>query len=140
MAALAIVERLRSAAAEPWVRYLASARRRLAPQRAQPARPVGFGMGGIWSKLQYPFVQHQFLKTIDTLSLLPAVHSDRRYQEMLDGLLTRRDADGWWTAEAVNKPYAEFDFGQKKRPSAWLTLVALRVLVRSGHSSVSPGR
>ena len=36
-------------------------------------------------------------------------------------LNAKRQSDGWWWAEGTNKPYAAFDFGQKKGPSPWLT-------------------
>lgn len=100
-------------------------------RRAEPYRPVGFGIGSNWSKLQYPFVQYQRLKTMDTLSQVPGLADDPRYQEMVAELEAKRRADGCWWAEGVNKPYAAFDFGQKKLPSPWITLLALRVLRRS---------
>jgi hypothetical protein len=100
-------------------------------RRDEPYRPVGFGIGATWDKLQYPFVQYQRLKTLDTLSQVPTVHADARFKAMLDQLMEKRRPDGFWAAESVNKPYAAFDFGQKKGPSAWITLVALRVLSRS---------
>jgi hypothetical protein len=100
-------------------------------RRAEPYRPVGFGIGTTWDKLQYPFVQYQRLKTLDTLSQVPGLARDLRYQEMIADLGAKRREDGWWWAEGVNKPYASFDFGQKKGPSAWITLLALRILSRS---------
>jgi hypothetical protein len=89
---------------------------------------VGFGIGATWDKLQYPFVQYQRLKTMDTLARIPGVPADPRFGEMLADLDAKRRGDGFWAAESVNKPYAAFDFGQKKVGSAWITLVALRIL------------
>ncbi|HEX9990384.1 MAG TPA: hypothetical protein VGE45_18140 [Chloroflexia bacterium] len=100
-------------------------------RRSEPYRPVGFGIGATWNKVQYPFVQYQLLKTVDTLSQAPAALNDPRYREMLDLLESKRDAEGRWTAERVNKPYSEFDFGQRKQSSAWITFLALRVVARS---------
>jgi hypothetical protein len=99
-------------------------------RRSEPYRPVGFGIGATWDKLQYPFVQYQRLKTIDTLSQVQTLVKDPRYIEMLAQLESKRRPDGYWWAEAVNKPYAAFDFGQKRGPSPWITLVALRILRR----------
>ena len=48
-------------------------------RRAEPYRPVGFGIGATWGKLQYPLVQHGLLKTIDTLSLVEGIGADTRY-------------------------------------------------------------
>lgn len=41
---------------------------------------------------------------------------------------SKQGADGGWTAEGVNKPYADFDFGQKKEASPWVTFLAVRVV------------
>ena len=90
-------------------------------RRAEPYRPVGFGIGATWDKVQYPFVQYQVLKTVDTLAQIPGIHGDPRLQEMASHIESKRDGDGRWTAEGVNKPYAEFDFGQKKVASPWVT-------------------
>ena len=95
-------------------------------RRAEPFRPVGFGIGATWDKFQYPFVQYQLLKTVDALSSLPAARKDARFQEMLARLQVKQNADGHWLAEGINKPWSEFDFGQKKQPSAWITLLAVR--------------
>jgi hypothetical protein len=100
-------------------------------RRAEPYRPVSFGIGSTWHKLQYPFVQYQMLKTVDTLSQVKAVHNDPRYLELLDHLKSKQDPTDKWTAESINKPYSDFDFGQKKQPSAWITFLALRSLTRS---------
>jgi hypothetical protein len=100
-------------------------------RRAEPYRPVGFGIGSSWDKTIYPFVQYALLKEIDTLSQVPAVHTDPRYKEMLAHLATKLDANSQLTPESTNKPYADFDFGQKKQPSPWMTFLALRALTRS---------
>jgi hypothetical protein len=99
-------------------------------RRAEPYRPVGFGIGSTWDKVQYPLVQYQLLKTVDTLSMLPEIHSDTRYQEMISRLKSKQNADGYWLVESVNKPWSSFDFGQKKTASPWVTFLALRVFVR----------
>jgi hypothetical protein len=99
-------------------------------RRGEPYRPVGFGIGSTFSKLQYPLVQYQVLKVVDTLSALPAVRGDPRLVEMLGEIERKRGADGLWTTEGVNKPYAAFDFGQKKTSSAWVSLLVLRAVRR----------
>ena len=99
-------------------------------RRAEPYRPVGFGIGSTWDKVQYPFVQYQLLKTIDTLSQVPAIRKDARFQEMLGRLASKQNTESRWTAEGINKPWSDFDFGQKKRPSAWITFLAVRTLIR----------
>jgi hypothetical protein len=95
-------------------------------RREEPYRPVGFGMGTTFNKLQCPFVQHQLLKTVDTLSAFPAAIADERYQDMLAAVTEKQSSEGLFTPQGVNKPYAEFDFGQKKEPSPWITFIVAR--------------
>jgi hypothetical protein len=134
---------LRALVANPAWRDSAAARRSAAnllecwARRAEPYRPVGFGIGSTWDKTQYPFVQYQLLKTVDTLAQVPAVRGDARFGEMLDRLRGKQGTDGRWTAESVNKPWSAFDFGQKKQPSAWITFLAVRA-VRRGTAAPAP--
>lgn len=104
-------------------------------RRGEPYRPVGFGIGASWNKTQYPLVQYGLLKTLDTLSLVDGIETDKRYQEMLHSLRSKQTSDGKWLAESVNKPYSGFDFGQKKQPSPWITFLVLRILNRSGQTA-----
>jgi hypothetical protein len=110
-------------------------------KREEPYRPVGFGMGGTFDKLQCPFVQHQILKTVDTLSVFPSAMDDERYQDLLASVTERKSPEGVFTAEGINKPYAEFDFGQKKEPSPWITFIVARAHKRlSEHQSRGKGK
>jgi hypothetical protein len=123
---------LRAVAANPVLRDGEMARRgvenvlELWERRGEPYRPVGFGMGSTFNRLQYPFVQHQLLKTVDTLSNFPAALKDSRFGEMLDAVVEKQTDDGTFKPEGVNKPYAEFDFGQKKAASPWVTFLVAR--------------
>lgn len=103
-------------------------------RRDEPYRPVKFGIGSTWNRLQYPFVQYQMLKTMDALSLVPSACRDARFGQMLDAVEGKRTPEGRWVPEGVNKPFAEFDFGQKKQPSAWVTFLAMRILKRAGRA------
>ncbi len=104
-------------------------------RRGEPYRPVGFGIGTDWQKLTYPFVQYGLLKAIDTLSNIPGAIEDPRFQEMLAVLESKRGPDGLWRADSTSKAWADFDFGQKKEPSAWITFLAMRALKRCGRTS-----
>lgn len=100
-------------------------------RRDEPYRPVGFGIGSTFRKLQYPFVQYQLLKTVDTLSNFSFAKADKRMHEMVKIIVEKQNEDGFWLAEGINKPWAEFDFGQKKQPSGWITFLALRSIRRT---------
>lgn len=99
-------------------------------RRAEPFRPVGFGIGSTWDKVQYPFVQYQLLKMVDTLSMFPRIRTDARYQEIVNRLKSKQNTQGGWVPEGVNRPWSMFDFGQKKEISPWITFLAIRVLER----------
>jgi hypothetical protein len=129
---------LRAIAANPELRDGEAAGRAAAylltcwERRAEPYRPVGFGVGATWDKVIYPFVQYGFLKEVDTLSQIPATRADPRYRNMLGRLQGKLDAAGELTPESINKPYSDFDFGQKKQPSPWVTFLAVRAFSRAG--------
>ncbi|MDX9956121.1 MAG: hypothetical protein RBT75_18625, partial [Anaerolineae bacterium] len=57
-------------------------------------------------------------------------HSDPRLHTMLDVVLTKADADGKFTPESIWQAWKAWDFGQKKVPSPWLTLLIQRILKR----------
>jgi len=50
--------------------------------------------------------------------------------EMVNLLLSKQDSKGRFTPESTHKVWSSFDFGQKKKPSRWITLLALRILKR----------
>lgn len=96
-------------------------------RRDEPFRPIGFGIGSSWHKLQYPIVQYALLKAADTLSLVPNIADDSRFQQMLTELDNKRTPTNQFIPESINKPYADFSFGQKKLPSDWLTFLITRI-------------
>jgi len=87
-------------------------------------------VGTDWEKLKYPFTDYKILKFLDVLSMFE--HSKRRLleSEMVNLLLSKRDSEGRFTPESVVKVWSDFDFGQKEKPSRWVTLLALRILKR----------
>ena len=87
-------------------------------------------IGTGWGKLQYPFTDYRILKYLDTLSQLEFARNDPRMTTMIDLLLEKRDEEGRYYAESVHKAWSGFDFGQKKSPSRWITLIAYRILKR----------
>jgi hypothetical protein len=44
--------------------------------------------------------------------------------------LSKRDVEGRVMPESVIQVWSDFDFGQKEKPSKWITLLALRILKR----------
>jgi hypothetical protein len=89
-----------------------------------------FGIGTTYRRLKYPFIWYDILHVLDILSRIPAVHSDSRFKEMLKVLIDSQEEDGRFKAGSVWKAWKEWGFGQKREPSPWITLLALRILKR----------
>lgn len=99
-----------------------------AERRAQ--HPYMFYMGTDFCKLKAPLVWYDILNVADTLTRFPWLRGDPRLNEMLNIITTKADAQGRFTIESVWTAWKDWDFGQKKEPSPWLTFLAQRVLQR----------
>jgi hypothetical protein len=88
-------------------------------------------IGTDWEKLKYPFTDYRILKSLDTLFQFKFIKNDPRFKEMIDALASKQDANGRFTPESVHQVWSDFDFGQKEKPSFWITFLALNILKRS---------
>lgn len=93
-----------------------------------------FAMGTDFKKLKAPLIWFDILHTLDVLTQFPCAVADPRLQEMLVIVSKKSDTYGQFTSESVWTPWKEWDFGQKKLPSPWLTFLALRVMRRANYS------
>jgi hypothetical protein len=89
-----------------------------------------FGIGTTYRRLKYPFIWYDILHVLDVLSRVPAVHGDPRFIGMVKVLIDSQEEDGRFNAGSVWKAWKDWDFGQKREPSPWITLLALRILKR----------
>jgi len=89
-----------------------------------------FGMGTDFNKLKAPLIWFDLLNVLDTLSLFPWTRHEPRFLEMLAVLKSKADHESCFTPESVWTSWKDWDFGQKKVPSPWVTLIAHRVLQR----------
>jgi len=87
-----------------------------------------FGIGSDFRKLKYPFVWYNLLHVLDTLSRFPQVKRDPRFQEMVGELVVQADENGRFTATSMYRAWQGWSFADKKQPSPWLTLLALRAI------------
>ena len=87
-------------------------------------------IGTDWEKLKYPFTDYKMLKFLDALSQFEYAKQRLQEAEMVNLLLSKRDSEGRFTPESIHKVWSDFDFGQKRKPSRWITLLALRILKR----------
>jgi hypothetical protein len=92
--------------------------------------PYMFFMGTDFRKIKVPFVWYDLIHLLDILSRFKWLENDPRLLEMLGILKSKADQQGCFTLESVWTAWKDWEFGQKKSPSRWLTLVAWRILGR----------
>jgi hypothetical protein len=91
-----------------------------------------FGIGTDFRKLKYPFVWYDVLHVMDVLSRFPFAREDPRLVEMADVITAQADEEGRYTATSMYRAWKGWSFADKKEPSPWLTLLALRAIRRLG--------
>lgn len=94
-------------------------------------RPYGFGIGSDFKKLKYPAVKYGILRVLDALSYFPYATNSREFADMLQCVLDK-SFQGKYYAESVSRSFVDFDFGQTKEPSRWLTFLVNRIQKRAG--------
>ncbi len=98
-------------------------------RRVEPWRPYGFGIGSDFQKLRYPAVKYGILRVLDVLSLYPYAMKSSAFNEMLT-LVEGKSVAGKYYTESVSRSYSDFDFGQTKLPSRWITFLVCRIQKR----------
>ncbi|MCX5976457.1 MAG: hypothetical protein NTV33_06430 [Coprothermobacterota bacterium] len=101
----------------------------------QTRHPYLFYMGTDFCKLKAPLVWYDLLHLVEVLSRFPFLAQDSRLAEMSGILRGKADGQGRFTGESVWLAWKGWEFGQKKSPSRWLTLVARRTLQRISGSA-----
>ena len=89
-----------------------------------------FYMGTDFCKLKVPFVWYDLLHVLDVLSQFAWVREDERFLNMFNLMVSKADQQGRFSLESVWTAWKDWEFGQKKEPSRWLTLLAWRVIIR----------
>jgi hypothetical protein len=87
-------------------------------------------IGTDWTKLKYPFTDYKILKYLDVLSQFEYAQKKLQKSKIVNLLLSKQDDNGRFTPESIHEVWYEFDFGQKEKPSRWITLLSLRILKR----------
>jgi hypothetical protein len=92
--------------------------------------PYIFYMGTDFRKLKVPFVWYDLMHVLDVLTRFPWLKDDPRLLEMVNSLKNKSDEQGHFTLDSVWMAWKDWEFGQKKEPSRWLSLLAWRLLSR----------
>ncbi len=97
---------------------------------SQNEHPYMFFMGTDFRKLKAPLVWYDLIHVLDVLSRFEWLRKDKRLLAMLAVLRTKGDGQGRFTVESVWAAWKDWEFGQKKEPSRWLTFLAWRIIGR----------
>ena len=92
--------------------------------------PYMFYMGTDFRKLKVPLVWYDLVHALDVLSRFAWLKDDARLLAMLGVLKSKMDQQGGFTLESIWTAWRGWEFGQKKTPSRWLTLLAWRIIER----------
>ena len=84
-------------------------------------------IGRDFEKLKYPFTDYRILKYLDVVSQFEFVREDPRLKEIIDLVFSKQDSQGRFTPESIHKVWQDFDFGQKEKPSRWITFLVYRI-------------
>lgn len=101
--------------------------------------PFLFKMGTDFRKLKVPTIWYDIVSVTDCLSHFDWAVRDERFQQMVGILMNKATSDFLFTPESVYLKYKEWDFGQKKQPSPWLTYTCLRILQQTGGWDIETG-
>jgi hypothetical protein len=93
-------------------------------------KPFLFGMGTDFKKLKTPLIWYDILHITDVLTRFEWLHKDERLLEMIDIIKDKADENGLFKAESVWRAFKDWDFGQKKEPSPWISYLVYNIAYR----------
>lgn len=100
--------------------------------QSRERHPYQFYMGTDFRKLKAPLIWYDILHLADVLSQFPSARRDGRFQDIMEVIVNQADGGGRYTPGSIWTSWKEWDLGQKKEPSRWLTYYVERVRTRVG--------
>ncbi len=82
--------------------------------------PYIFYMGTDFRKLKLPFIWYDILHVVHVISKVPKFVHDSRLLEMYGIIKSKQTQIGSYVLESIYLEWKDWDFGQKRAPSAWL--------------------
>ncbi len=101
-------------------------------QQSRTNHPYIFYMGTDFRKLKLPFIWYDILHVVEVLSQIPEIQQDSRFKEMWSIIESKQYEDHAFVPESTYQPWKDWDFGQKKISSPWLTLCVEKIRNRLG--------
>jgi hypothetical protein len=92
--------------------------------------PYMFFMGTDFRKLKAPLLWYDILHVLDVLSQFAWLKKDKRLHDMASVVQVQADKQGRYVPGSVWQAWQDWEFGQKKEPSRWVTLMATRAIKR----------
>lgn len=99
-------------------------------ENSNEQHPYMFYMGTDFRKLKAPSCWYDIVSVAGVLSKYKFVHHDPRFLEMITLIRNKQDKNGFFTPESVYMKMKDWDFGQKKIQSPYLTYLCLQILER----------
>ncbi|MDR0491375.1 MAG: hypothetical protein LBH28_09060 [Oscillospiraceae bacterium] len=99
-------------------------------ENSMVSHPYMFYMGNDFRKLKAPAIWHDILSVADCLSKFEFARTDTRFIEMIGIIKDKQHDNGMFTAESVYQKCKNWEFGQKKTESPYLTYLCLRLFER----------
>ncbi len=98
--------------------------------QSMSSHPYIFYMGNDFRKLKAPLIWYDIIHVLDVLSRFEYAKGKPQIREMLDIVTAKKDDAGSFTPESVWQEFKGWDFGQKKKPSPYLTFLIYRIIKR----------
>ena len=92
--------------------------------------PYMFYMGRDFRKMKAPSCWYDIVSVAGVLSKYEFVREDPRFLEMIKHIKDKQDKEGLITPESVYQKLKDWDFGQKKEPSPYLTYLCYQIFER----------
>lgn len=92
--------------------------------------PYMFYMGTDFRKLKAPSCWYDIVSVAGVLSKYKLVRDDQRFLEMIAHIRYKQDKNGLFTPESAYQKLKDWEFGQKKVPSPYLTYLCYQIFER----------
>ncbi|MGI6090123.1 MAG: hypothetical protein ACOYEL_01855 [Saccharofermentanales bacterium] len=92
--------------------------------------PYMFYMGTDFRKMKAPSCWYDIVSVTGVLSKYRSVRDDPRFLEMIKHIKEKQDKNGLFTPESAYQKLKDWDFGQKKVPSPYLTYLCYLIFER----------
>ena len=89
-----------------------------------------FGRSKKFWTFKYPFVWYNALYLADVLTRFDFLKDEELVKKLIEWIEESQDENGRFKPTSIFLPYKNWDFGNKKEPSPWITFLCCRILKR----------